>query len=102
MRKVIGLIPGISFFIYFVATFDEIKLSILMGALAQSIAVGSIGYFYFNAPAGRHHTETAFGITGKYRNPIHGTIIPAKTAVIVIAMIILSCILGLIFNRYGY
>ena len=102
MRKFFSLLPGFGFFIYFTSTLDELKLSSLMGVLAVTFGVNSVGYFHFNAPEGRRETETAFGITGRYRNPMHGTIIPAKNAAIVIGSIVLACLLGLLFHHYGY
>jgi hypothetical protein len=102
MRIVFSLIPGIGFFIYLASTLDKLMLSSLLGVLALSIAIGSVGYFFFNAPEGKRAKETAFGITGKYRNPVHGTVIPGKTAVYIIGAIVLACVAGLGFNHYGY
>lgn len=102
MRKILSLVPGFAFFVYFALKLEEVKLSSLMGLLAISIALGSIGYFHFNAPSGRRETETAFGITGYYRNPVYGTIIPTKTALVILSSIVLVCLFGLLLYTYGY
>ena len=102
MRIIFSIIPGLGFFIYIALTLDEVKLSSLFGVLALSIAFGSVGYFFFNAPEGKHTAETAFGITGKYRNPVHGNVIPRKTATFIIGAIVVACFIGLGFHHYGY
>jgi hypothetical protein len=102
MRKIVGLIPGIGFFIYFAFMLDNLKVSSLFGCLAMSIAIGSVGYFYLNAPEGRRKTETAFGLTGKYRNPVHGTIIPTKIAIWIFALLSAVSALGLTLHYNGY
>jgi uncharacterized membrane protein YjjB (DUF3815 family) len=101
MKKVLSLIPAMGFFIYFVLTLEELKLSSVLGTLAMSIALGGIGYFHFNSPAGMRKSETAFGITSKYRNPVHGTVIPPKVFVGLVSAIILVCLAGLVAYHYG-
>jgi len=102
MRKIVGLIPGIGCFVYFAFMLDDFKVSSLFGYLAMSIALGSVGYFSLNAPEGRRKEETAFGLTGKYRSPIHGTIIPTKIAIWIFALLIAVSVLGLTFHYNGY
>jgi hypothetical protein len=102
MRKIVGLIPGIGFFIYLALMLDDLKASSIFGCLVMSIAIGSIGYFFLNAPEGRRKTETAFGLTGKYRNPVHGTIIPTKIVIRISALFIAVSVLGLTFHYNGY
>ena len=102
MNKILGLIPGACFFIYYLLKLDELKLSSILGVLAISIAIGSVVYFFINSPEGMRKQETAFGITGKYIKPVYGTIIPIKVAIIIVASISISCLFGLIFHNYGY
>lgn len=102
MRKIVGLIPGIGCFVYFAFMLDDFKVSSLFGCLAMSIALGSVGYFFLNAPEGRRKEETAFGLTGKYRSPIHGTIIPTKIAIWIFVLLIAVSALGLTFHYNGY
>ena len=102
MIKILGVVPGFAFFIYIALKLEEIQASYILGILAMSIAVGSITYFFLNAPAGRHKTETAFGITGRYKNLVYGTVIPVKSALGIFLAISCCCILGLILNYYGF
>jgi len=102
MNKILGIIPGVGFFIYFTIQLEEIKISSLLGMLAISVAIGSVVYFFFNAPEGRRKQETAFGVTDKYRIPVYGTVIPNKVAIFIIVAIVFSCLLGLLFHHYGY
>ena len=102
MNKILGMLPGAGFFIYFAIQLEELKFSSLFGILAISIAMGSVVYFFFNAPEGRRKQETAFGVTSKYRIPVYGTVIPNKVAIFVIVAIVINCLLGLLFYHYGY
>lgn len=102
MKKILGVVPGIGFFLYFATSLEVLKISSLLGVLAISIAVGSVGYFHLNAPEGRRTQETAFGFTGKYKNPVYGTVIPGKVAAIIVSSIVSVCLLGLLFHHHGY
>ena len=102
IKRIISIIPGVVFFAYYVSLHSDPKPSGILGTLAISIAIGAVVYFYFNAPQGKRKTETAFGITGEYRQPVYGTIIPMKTAIYVLGAVISSCLLGFLLYIYGY
>ena len=98
----LALLPAITGYIYFYVDFEVRSFAGAYGLLAFAFAGGGIMFYHIRPPKKFKRTETAFGVTGRYKNPVHGGIIPKQGMVIIFGGIAASVLLAAICDLNGF